>query len=236
MKFLYSSVSQQSACLGSYVSSSPITVIDSTPLDHCPSRTASPTSKRRRRLSKSVSFADDALLYPSTVTLEEAWSMWYSRDELALFKSERKDMVKVLKKNNFNLELVGYHFCLRGLEPYFSVDVNKETKQARDCVMQNVFDEQDKQRGSGRYEPESLRSVVVNSTKWAMHNALQLGSRDAVEALAIYEKSMLEQFETELNMRAEKGLLLGRRGVKKSPSLTQQEASVLSRSLQIRQN
>jgi hypothetical protein len=121
-----------------------------------------------------------------------------------------------------------YHYCLRGLEPYFSLEVNRAIKYTRDFVLQTVFDEQSKQKDYGLDEPEALRTLCMEATKWAQDNALTVGLNDAIEAQEIREQFLLEQIEAELTVRAEKGHVLGRRGVKKTPSLTQQEANNLA--------
>ena len=211
---------------------SPMDVICSPPpLQHCSCSQSKP--KRRRRAHKSVSFAEEALLYPSTLMVDEAASTWYSREELDVFKIDRRNLVKVLKQNDFDVKRVGNHYCLRGLEPYFSLDANKTAKVARESAMNAVFGEQQRQRSFGVPEPETLRVAVMEATQSAQHRALQLGSSDAAEARAIQESFVLEQ----LAIRADKGLTLGtRRGVTKTPSLTQQEAIGLARALQQRQN
>lgn len=195
-------------------------------------RSKLPLPKRRRCSLKEVTFADEALVYPTSLTTDDVTSMWYSRGELEIFKVERRNLVKVLKKNDFDVDRVGNHFCLRGLEPYFSIDANRTAKQVRDCALQTVFSEQTNQRREGRNEPETLRAVVMEATRSSQEIANRLGLSDAAEARAIHESFLLEQ----LALRADKGLSLGcRRGVAKTPSLTQQEATGLARLLQQRQ-
>ena len=212
---------------------SPMDVIYSPPLHQCSTSCGQSKTKRRRRVHKTVAFAEEALLYPSTLMFDEAASTWYSREELDVFKLDRRNLVKVLKQNDFDVKRVGDHFCLRGLEPYFSLDANKTAKVERESAMNAVFGEQERQRVAGILEPETLRTTVMEATHSAQLRALQLGSSDATEAHAIQESFLLEQ----LAIRADKGLTLGsRRGVAKTPSLTQQEAVGLARALQQRQN
>lgn len=200
-------------------------------------RVNSPISKRRRHSPRAVSFADEALVYPSALSLDdEVSAVWYSRLELDVFKNDRRRMVQILKQCDFDVGRVGARFCLRGLEPYFSIDANIAAKGTRDCAMRAVFVEQASQRRQGRHEPEALRSAALRATEWSRRKALEVASRDAAEARAIHEAFLLEQIETELASRADKGLTLGRRGVAKTPSLTQQEATSLARALQKRQD
>jgi hypothetical protein len=136
---------------------------------------------------KEVTFADSALLYSNDRTREEIDSMWYSKDELEKFKSERKSVVKALKKTHFDVAAVerkGY--CLRGYEAYFSLDINKAMKDSRALAISLVLTEQDRQRAVGMKDPEALRFAGAAVSQWAGDNALKLGESDEVEVYGIY--------------------------------------------------
>jgi hypothetical protein len=142
----------------------------------------SPPSRR-----KEVSFADSALLYSSDRTVEEIDRMWYSKDELALFKNERKAVVKALKKTRFDVAAVERKgHCLRGYEAYFSLDINKAMKDSRTLLISLVLTEQDRQRAVGINDPEALRFAGAAVSQWAGDNALKLGESDEVEVYGIY--------------------------------------------------
>lgn len=136
-----------------------------------------------------VSFAEEALLYSSDRSAEEVQHMWYNREELNEFKNERKEVVRVLKKANFNLskvEATGL-YCLRGYEPYFSVEVNKAMKYARTLVLSLVLQEQERQQAEGiYYDAYAMEQAVAPASEWARENALQLGRNDEVEAFDEY--------------------------------------------------
>lgn len=137
-----------------------------------------------------VYFAEEALLYSNDRLLEEVKLLWYSRDELAVFKNERKQIVKVLKKTNFDLVAVeeSGQFCLRGYEAYFSMEVNKAMKYARTLVTSLVMDEQDRQRALGYLDDECMRLSCTDASQWARDNALQLGRNDEYEAYGDYDE------------------------------------------------
>jgi hypothetical protein len=142
-------------------------------------RRKSQTSRRR------VRFADELLLYSSNRTYQDVDCMWYTREELAEFKNERKNIVKVLKKANFNLAAVEQsgQYCLRGYEAYFSMEVNKAMKYSRTLVINVVATEQARQRKEGVYfDDEAMRSACSGSSQWALDNALLLGSNDEFDA------------------------------------------------------
>lgn len=148
---------------------------------------------RRRKLPKRVCFAEEALLYSSDRTLLEVKNSWYNRDELNDFKAERKEIVRVLKRAHFDLarvEATG-KYCLRGFEPYFSMQVNKAMKYARSLVTNLVLSEQERQRNHGiYYDPEAMRRACWHGSEWARENALHLGQNDEEEVYGEYD-SML---------------------------------------------
>ena len=138
---------------------------------------------------KSVAFADSALLFSSDRTPEEVGRMWYSKDELAIFKNERKLVVKALKRANFNLDVVerSGKYCLRGYEAYFSLDVNKAMKDARTLVTSLVLTEQERQRNLGMRDDEALRFACSSVSQWACDNALKLGENDEMDVYGSYD-------------------------------------------------
>ena len=145
-----------------------------------------PHRKRRRRVHAAVRFAGEAYLYPSTVDIKSVPDGWYNRDELAVFKKERKNVVRVLKKVDFDTVAVCQsNYCLRGYEPYFSVAMNKATKYARELVNKVVLEEQKRQAAASISNPEALREVCAAATTWARANALELGCLDALESFAL---------------------------------------------------
>ena len=135
----------------------------------------------RRQPKKSVRFADEALLYRSACSLDEVQRMWYSKEELAEFKNERRQVIRLMKKVNFDLNQINQEaICLRGYEPYFSMSMNKTTKYARQLVISIVLLEQRRQIMNGVYDPESLRNTCSKSSQWARDIALELGNSDAL--------------------------------------------------------
>ena len=138
------------------------------------------TSKRRRPV-RQVSFADEALLYRSNRTQEDVQRMWYSKDELAAFKNERREIIRMLKKVKFELSRINQEkICLRGYEPYFSIAMNKATKCARELVITVVLVEQNRQRMMGIFDPESFRERSCQASQWARETGIELGCTDAL--------------------------------------------------------
>ena len=151
-----------------------------------------------------VTFAEEALLYSSNRTPEEVQHVcWYNRTELGAFKHERKEVVKALKRSNFDLGAVEQTglYCLRGYEPYFSLEVNKAMKYQRTLVLSMVLQEQERQRaqsssdgvvGGYWYDDVAMEQTVSPASEWARENALQLGRNDELEAFEEYAEYFRE--------------------------------------------
>lgn len=150
-----------------------------------PTRVDSVPKRRRRIRDRGVSFADEALLYSNDWTEQEVQTSWYTKDELAEFKGERKELVRMLKKVAFDLDAVDREtYCLRGFEAYFSIEINKATKYARELIATAVFSEQNRQRSEGIFDMEMIRRASMKTSQWTLRNALILGSKDAAEVRA----------------------------------------------------
>lgn len=118
------------------------------------------------------------------------------KEELSVFKQERKALVKVLKRVQFDLSAVDTTVhCLRGYEAYFSIQANKEYKMKRQMVWKAVLQEQARQRGLGRMDAMMTQLVSSHATQWARDTATELGMRDAQVALVIFMDYMQEQQE-----------------------------------------
>jgi hypothetical protein len=101
---------------------------------------------------------------------------------LAIFKTDRKLIVKALKKVNFDLSRIDRNeYCLRGLEPYLSISFNKRMQQKRAQVIHNVMKEQARQRSRRQNDVEGLRGICCYATEWARERAHELGINDARE-------------------------------------------------------
>lgn len=141
--------------------------------------TQPPSAKRRRRVRR-VSFASEALVYSSDRTLQEVEQSWYNREEVAVFKNERREIIRALKSVNFCLDLVDpARYCLRGFEAYFSVEFNKAIKFVRETVLTSVFSEQARQRTLRIQDDEALRMACHSASHWAMCHAIDVGKNDA---------------------------------------------------------
>jgi hypothetical protein len=102
------------------------------------------------------------------------------KDELAIFKGERKKLIRELKRVDFDLDKIDrnvYH--LRGLEPYLSIKYNKYMQKKRAMVQHTDMLEQKTQMKGGKWDPESLRIACCEASAWARERAADLGRRDA---------------------------------------------------------
>jgi hypothetical protein len=127
-----------------------------------------------------VTFAEDAFLYASDVTPEEALSSWYTADDYAGFKNSRKEAIRMIKKNGFNIDTIeSAGHCLRGFEPYFSLEINRGIKHARETALRNVLREQQRQQSLHIHDDTAMRARYAQATQWIRTNAIQLGTNDA---------------------------------------------------------
>jgi len=146
----------------------------------------------QNKVKKSVRFDPLTKIYDLDPSVEEIKPIWYTDDELAVFKKERRDFVKILKRVDYDLDVVrNAGYCTRGLEAYFSVQINKMTRKRRQLAVHSVLREQQRQvdeqilQGRRRFTPhnELLRQVSCQTTQWARERALHLGVEDAREGL-----------------------------------------------------
>jgi len=145
-----------------------------------------------------VSFAEEATFYPSDRTPSETKQSWYTKSELSNFKNERKELVRFLKRIDFDLEKIDQTKCsLRGYEPYFSIQMNQATRCARELVFTIVFAEQNRQRVLGIKDDESMRACSCRASHWARCNAFELGQMDAAE-MSIVSNDECEHLVSEL--------------------------------------
>lgn len=160
---------------------------------------AGPRYASARRLASRVSFAEEALMYSCDCSYEEVLRMWYSKDELASFKQDRKDLIKVLKKHHFDLPVVektyGRKYCLRGYEPYFSLEGNKEIRRNREFVLSAVLKEQSRQRQSFGIiaDHDVIGKHCMDASKWARDGGYRLGIQDSNEMLKAYGQDIKPQ-------------------------------------------
>jgi hypothetical protein len=106
----------------------------------------------------------------------------FQREELALFKGERKTIIRALKQVNFDLNRIDqsvHH--LRGLEAYLSISFNKLMQKKRTEVIQTVMAEQTHQRSQGRKDSDALRRACCQTTEWARQRGVELGEKDALD-------------------------------------------------------
>jgi hypothetical protein len=160
---------------------------------YAPSSLATRSESRNHNLVASrVAFAEEALMYSCDFSYHEVLRMWYSKEDLASFKQDRKDLIKVLKKHHFDLAVIektyGRKYCLRGYEPYFSLEGNKEIRRNRENVLSAVLSEQTRQRQRFGMlsDPDIIAKHCADASKWARDCGYRLGSQDANEMLKEY--------------------------------------------------
>lgn len=147
-----------------------------------------PRPKKRSR----VKFAEHALSYSSNRTQKDILHSWYTPMELYIFRQERKDFIKYIQRVNFDRTRIDEtRISLRGFEAYFSVEDNKAFRRAKYNNLNYVLKEQDVQRRLGFQNPEVLREISSQQSKWARQVAQHLGTMDALESREILREFIL---------------------------------------------
>ena len=99
---------------------------------------------------------------------------------MSQFKKERKDLIRELKKVNFDLDKIDRsRFHLRGLEAFLSISYNKMMQNKRAEVLETVLAEQRSQKSRGVSDVDALRDACRDASAWARERAEDLGRRDA---------------------------------------------------------
>lgn len=131
---------------------------------------------------------------------------WYSREELAAIKAERKAIVRAIRGNaRGSADAPGHE--LRGLEASLSPAIKEATYRKRRQVLEVVLGEQHRQRTqthptnsnttnttirSSTGQPlapddEKLRLASREATEWFRNRALESARQDASDAREFYE-------------------------------------------------
>lgn len=144
---------------------------------------ASPSIKNRKTLNKEQDHTKLSFM------LHRARYCWYSRDELKKIKSERKVIVRELRKVNFDVRSIDPSvYELRGLEAYLSPEILRTTLTKRKEVLEVVFNEQNRQRQfeGGKRNAEGIQLASLRASEWFRTRAREFAEKDAKEAQALY--------------------------------------------------
>lgn len=144
------------------------------------------------KLRRQVSFQATCVRYQSTRTIEDVEESWYSNEELASFKNERRRVLRYLKSIHFQMS-PHEERALRGYEAYFSLQFNRAVKEARKLLVSLVLEEQARQRMVGYADSQAICFTSEQASYWARNNAFHLGRQDAEES-----ESVLMEFDPEL--------------------------------------
>lgn len=148
--------------------------------------TSSPEMTNRKTVSVNKESNNDCKVL---FMLQRARHCWYSREELKKIKNERKEIVRALRKVNFNVSVIDTSiYELRGLEAYLSPETLRTTLRKRKEALISVFNEQNRQRQSEHAKPniESLQFVSLRASEWFRTRATEMAEKDAKEAHELY--------------------------------------------------
>jgi hypothetical protein len=106
---------------------------------------------------------------------------WYTKEDLVGFKSERKVIVRRLKRYDWDASKIDTTKNeLRGLEAYASIEFNTFMQNKRKEVIHGVLKEQNRQRSFGTFDQDRISAVSCDASAWARSRAHELGNNDAL--------------------------------------------------------
>jgi hypothetical protein len=113
---------------------------------------------------------------------EERRSLWMTMDEMISIKKQNWDIVTRIDEEG-RIEPESDEFTIRGLESQISFNCARQHKQLhRHASIDEVLDEQDRQRFDGYYDDASIALAYKSVTKQCQQRAYQIGSLDHVAA------------------------------------------------------
>ena len=117
---------------------------------------------------------------------------WYTKEDLAAFKAERKGIVKRLKRVDWDASRIDQtKYELRGLEAYSSVEFNALMQTKRKEVIDGVLREQQLQDLLGTPDVDRIRAASAAASAWARSRAIDLGNSDAMHVGCVPSPSQL---------------------------------------------
>lgn len=145
------------------------------------------TEKRRKKRRRNVGFASRVIIHFSPYAFEEVGSRcWYTRADMVNFKSDRKNIFKLLNSGKLILnqakQVVNDEY--RGLEAFFSTSCNRNLQLKRSQAIKSVLQEQSRQRQGGVVDAEAIRQVSRSQTKWARDRGERFGKEDAEQVVS----------------------------------------------------
>jgi len=121
--------------------------------------------------------------------LRRARRCWYSKEDLKVIKNERKEVVRALKKANFDINSIDTSVHeLRGLEAYMSLEIIWTTQRKRREALESVLNEQRRQRQllGGKRNAERLQFISLRASEWFRTRAFDIAKKDARKAHDLY--------------------------------------------------
>ena len=141
-------------------------------------------SGKKRSLRK-VGFQSEVTHLVFTFDESDLQTSWYTQQDYQVFGKDVKATIRTLRKGN------EVDICCRGLEKYQSMQYHDEKKRREQTHYKTILLEQKRQKQLGHENPKVLRMLSTVNSQWAIQNALNVASQDALEATWIESNPLL---------------------------------------------
>jgi hypothetical protein len=137
-------------------------------------------SKKRRLSKKTVRFCDDknTVVYRH-LSNEDLKRAWMNQDDYKSIRLENRKTIVALKKVMGKLHILDSEYCIRGLETFISILIFGTDRKKNVKIVRLILNEQNIQRASGIFDPETVAAVSMILSRESRIKALKSASFDA---------------------------------------------------------
>jgi hypothetical protein len=146
----------------------------------------------RKRVKKTVRFADAVEVAFRHVSKEELQQCWYSDEEFRAFVEDIRDTIRVyrgmgLGYNNSLLCMMDPNwYCVRGVEEHVMQGSFQIKKLKLLSNIRMILDQQAMQRNMGIYDPNALRMISMMCSRQSRLRALDRAALDSTDRFNYY--------------------------------------------------
>lgn len=136
---------------------------------------------KQQQRTRSVRFCDNhnCTLMFTKATPQDKANAWYNSKEFMTMVKERRTVLRDFHRNDNQMP---QGETSRGLESFLSAKICNEKKEKRNQFRKLILLEQDRQRMTGEYDPQSLHQLSYMCSQWERNIALSFAKHDALEA------------------------------------------------------
>jgi hypothetical protein len=136
-------------------------------------------SKKRRLSKKTVRFCEDknTVVYRH-LSSEDLKRAWMNQDDYKSIRRDNRNTIVALKKVMGKLHILDSDYCIRGLETFISILIFGTDRKKNVKIVRLILNEQNIQRASGVFDPETLTAVSMILSRESRIKALKSASFD----------------------------------------------------------